>query len=76
MCPQEVLGSLLHGIHIQAAVGSQMSGQEGVASQVGLATPSGSRTPHTHSALSGQHRFRSNTDSWSGRWQPVTRRYR
>lgn len=28
MCPQEVLGSFLHGSHIQAAAGSQMSGQE------------------------------------------------
>lgn len=45
MCPQEVLGSLLHGSQIQAAAGSQMSGQEKGANQVGLATSSSSTTP-------------------------------
>lgn len=45
MCPEEVLGSLPHGIHIQAAARSQVTGQEGVASQVGPTTLSHSRTP-------------------------------
>lgn len=39
MCPQEVLGGFLHGSHIQAAAGSQMSGQERMAGQAGLASP-------------------------------------
>lgn len=48
MCPQEVLGGLLHGSHVQITEGSQVSGQEEVASLVGLASPSHSRS-HPHS---------------------------